>query len=125
MLRGQIALHRGQSREARRHLEDAVELLPESVAAQGMLAAAYASDGHWERYDRTIREMARLNPSTPEDFLFKGYAEANLDPARGLQTIKQAFERRPLMGVALLLRAEVRAYLAQDTADPVQAEGAV
>src|SRR5262249_9570351 len=29
MLRGQIALHRGQSREARRHLEGAVRLLPE------------------------------------------------------------------------------------------------
>jgi tetratricopeptide (TPR) repeat protein len=126
MLRGQIALHRGKSAEAIRHLEQAVQLLPKSVAARGMLAAAYADDGHWERYDRMIREMEELTPLTPEDFLFKGYAEANLEPARGLETIKQAFDRRPMMGgIALLLRAEVRALVAQDTDDLEEAEGAV
>src|SRR5262249_34793159 len=61
----------------------------------------------------------------PEDFLFKGYAEANLDPVRGLQTIKQAFDRRPMTGIALLIRAEVRAFVAQDTDDLGVAEGAV
>jgi tetratricopeptide (TPR) repeat protein len=125
MLRGQIALHRGQSREAMRHLEEAVRLLPDSVAARGMLAAAYAYDGHWERYDRMIREMEQLTPSTPEDFLFKGYAEANLEPKRGLDTIKKAFDRRPMMGIALLLRADVRALVAQDTDNLEEAEGAV
>ncbi|HEY7153398.1 MAG TPA: hypothetical protein VH575_05515 [Gemmataceae bacterium] len=69
--------------------------------------------------------MAQLTPRTPEDFLFKGYAEANLDPVRGLQTIKRAFEGRPMMGIALLLRAEVRALVAQDTGDLKEAEGAV
>jgi Flp pilus assembly protein TadD len=44
-MRGQIALHRGQSQEAVRHLEQAVRLLPRSVATRGMLAAAYASVG--------------------------------------------------------------------------------
>jgi hypothetical protein len=125
MLRGQIALHRGQSREAMQHLEQAVKLLPDSVAARGMLAAAYASDGHWERYDQMMREMEKLTPSTPEDFLFKGYAEANLEPERGLKTIKQAFDRRPMMGIVLLLRAEVRALVAQDTDNLEEAEGAV
>jgi hypothetical protein len=125
MLRGQIALHRGQSRQAREHLEEAVRRLPQNVAARGMLAAAYADDGHWERYDKTIREMDDLTPSTPEDFLFKGYAEANLEPTTGLQTIKLAFDRRPMTGIALLLRAEVRALVAQDTDDPDEAEGAV
>jgi tetratricopeptide (TPR) repeat protein len=125
MLRGQIALHRGQSQEAVRHLEQAVRLLPKSVAAWGMLAAAYASVGQWEWYDKAVREMAQLTPSTPEDFLFKGYAEANLEPKRGLQTINQAFDRRPMMGIALLLRSEVRALMAQDTDDPEVAEGAV
>jgi hypothetical protein len=125
MLRGQIALHRGQSQEAMRHLEQAVRLLPKKVAAWGMLAAAYAWDGQWEQFDRMIREMEKLTPSTPEDFLFKGYAEANLEPERGLQTIKQAFARRPTMGIARLLRAEVRALVAQDTDDLVVAEEAV
>jgi hypothetical protein len=125
MVRGQIALHRGQSREAMGHLKEAVRLLPESVAASGMLAAAYASDGHWESYDKAIRNMKELTPSTPEDFLFMGCAEAWFDPKLGLQTIKQAFDRRPMMGIALLLRAEVRALVAQDTDDPEEAEGAV
>jgi tetratricopeptide (TPR) repeat protein len=125
MLRGQIALHRGQSREARQYLEDAVRLLPKSVAAWGMLAAAYADDGDWERYDKAVREMEQLTPSTPEDFLFKGYAEAQLEPERGLRTIQQGFDRRPMWSIALLLRAEVRAFVAQDTDDIDAAEGAV
>jgi tetratricopeptide (TPR) repeat protein len=125
MLRGQIALHRGQSREAREHLEQAVRLLPKSVAAWGMLAAAYADEGDWEQYDKAVREMEQLTPSTPEDFLFKGYAEANLEPERGLRTIQQAFDRRPMMGIAFLLRAEVRAFVAQDTDDLDEAERAV
>src|SRR5262249_34393324 len=83
------------------------------------------SDGHWERFDKTIREMAKLTPSTPEDFLFKGYAEANLDPELGHQTMQKAFDRRRTMAIARLLRAEVRAFLAQDTDDLAEAEGAV
>jgi serine/threonine protein kinase len=125
MLRGQIALHRGQSWEAKQHLEEAVRLLPNSVAARGMLAAAYASDGNWELYDKAVREMEQLTPSTPEDFLFKGYAEASLEPERGLRTMKQALDRRPMWSIALLLRAEVRAFVAQDTDDLEEAEGAV
>jgi hypothetical protein len=125
MLRGQIALHRGQSREAIRHLKEAVKDLSDNVAAWGMLAAAYADDGNWEHYDKAIQKMATLMPSTAEDFLFKGYAEANLKPDQGLRTIQQAFDRRPMMSIALLLRAEVRAMLAQDTDDLDEAEGAV
>jgi hypothetical protein len=125
MLRGQIALHRGQCSEARQHLENAVQLLPRSVSARGMLASAYAYDGHWERYDRIIREMEPLTPVTSEDFLFKGHAVANLEPERGLQTINQAFDLRPMPGIALLLRADVRALVAQDTDFLEEAEGAV
>jgi tetratricopeptide (TPR) repeat protein len=125
MLRGQIALNRGQTQGARQHLEEVVRLLPKSVAAWGMLAAAYAHDGRWERYDKAIREMERLTPSTLEDFLFKGYAVAYLEPERGLQTIQQAFARRPMMSIALLLRAEVRGMVAQDTDKLDEAERAV
>jgi lipopolysaccharide biosynthesis regulator YciM len=125
MLLGQVALHRGKSQEAMLHLEQAVRLLPGSVAARGMLAAAYASDGAWDRYERTIREMQNLCPSTAEDFLFKGYAEANLDPKLGLQTIQKAFELRPKMFIARLLRSEIRSNYAQDTDVLEEAEGAV
>jgi tetratricopeptide (TPR) repeat protein len=125
MVRGQIALHRGESQEAMRHLKQAVQLQPESVAAQGMLAAAYAYDGQWGQYEQTIRDMAQLSPATAEDFLFKGYAEGNLDPKGGLQEIKKAFELRPKMNIAHLLRSEIRAYQAQDRDDLAAAEAAV
>jgi tetratricopeptide (TPR) repeat protein len=125
ILFGQIALHRGKSKEAIQHLEKAVRLLPKSVAAWGMLAAAHADDGHWERYDTAIQEMAKLTASTPEDFLFMGYAYAYLEPEPGLEWIQQAFDRRPNWSIALLLRAEVRAFVAQDKDDFVQAEWAV
>jgi hypothetical protein len=69
--------------------------------------------------------MAQLTPSTPEDFLFKGFAEANLEPIRGLQTIKQSFGLHPTTGIAYLLRSHVRALVAQDTDNPEVAEGAV
>jgi hypothetical protein len=125
MLRGQIALYRGEIQEAVQHLEQAVQLLPRSVAAWAMLAAAHASDGNWERYDKAYQEMKPLTLLTLEDSLFKGYAEANLDPKRGLETINQAFsDRHPRTGIALLLRSYVRAFVAQDT-DPNEAEGAV
>jgi tetratricopeptide (TPR) repeat protein len=125
MLRGQIALHRGHSLEARKHLKQAVLLLPKSVAAWGMLAAAYADEGDWDQYDKVVREMDELTPSTPEDFLFKGYAVAQLEPERGLWTIQQAFDRRPMMGIAFLLRAEVRALVAQDKDNLDEAKEAV
>jgi hypothetical protein len=44
---------------------------------------------------------------------------------QGLQTIKQAFDRRPMLGIALLIRAEVRALVAQDKDDLKEAEEAV
>src|SRR5262249_13161759 len=95
------------------------------VSAWGMLAATYAEVGHWERYEQSIREMGQLTPTTPDDFLFKGYAEGQIEPEQGLQTIQQAFERGPMRGIALLLRAEVRAFAAQDTDRLEAAEGAV
>src|SRR5262249_8367898 len=98
---------------------------PESVAARGMLAAAYAYDGQWGQYERTIRYMEQLSPATAEDFLFKGYAEGNLNPERSLQGIKKAFELRPTLAVARLLRSEIQAYYAQDRDDLAAAEAGV
>jgi tetratricopeptide (TPR) repeat protein len=69
--------------------------------------------------------MEKLSPETPEDFLFKGYAVANHDPGLGLAAINEAIHRRPSMTVAFLLRAEVRAWQAQEAGDPAQAEEAV
>ena len=125
MLRGQVGLHRGKTQEAIRDLEQAVQLLPESVAARGMLAVAYAYDGQWDQFGKALVEMELLSPETPEDFLFKGYAEAEHDPERGLRAINEAIRRRPSMTIARLIRAEVHAWHAQEKGDPEEAERAV
>jgi tetratricopeptide (TPR) repeat protein len=75
MLRGQLAFHRGQSQEAIADLEQAVKLLPESVAARCLLAVAYSGTGQWAQYDQAMVEAGRLRVQTPEDALFKGYAD--------------------------------------------------
>ena len=47
MIRGLLAFHRGDTLKAIEHLDQAVKLLPGSVAAYSLLAAAYGADGRW------------------------------------------------------------------------------
>jgi serine/threonine protein kinase len=122
MLRGQVALHRGHGPEAVDHLREAVKLLPESVAARSMLAVAYGNSlGQWDKYQDVMREVEQLTPRTPEDYLFKGHAEAQWDRGAGLQTLQEAFRRRPSL-MAYLLRADAELNLATDLTDPTRAE---
>ena len=121
MLRGQIAFFRGQYQESVDHLRQAVELLPESVAARSLLAVAYGTVGHWTKYDHALWEADQLTAKTAEDFLFKGYAESQTDPERGLATLQEAFRRRQSI-MAHLLRAEAEISLAMDLADLGKAE---
>jgi tetratricopeptide (TPR) repeat protein len=116
MLRGQVALHRGQTQEAVEHLRQAVALLPESVAARCLLAVAYGYAGPWEDYEQTMREAGELTPREPEDYLFKGHAEVLADPERGLEMLRESARRRP-SPVAYLLCAEAQYTLAVDLAD--------
>jgi tetratricopeptide (TPR) repeat protein len=121
MLRGQIAFFRGQYQESVDHLRQAVELLPDNVAARSLLAVAYGAVGHWTKYDHTLWEAEQLTPKTAEDFLFKGHAESQTDPGRGLATLQEAFRRRQSI-MAHLLRAETEISLATDLADLGKAE---
>jgi tetratricopeptide (TPR) repeat protein len=121
MLRGQIAFFRGQYQESVDHLRQAVELLPESVAARCLLAVAYGAVGHWTKYDHALWEAEQLPAKSAEDFLFKGYAESQTDPGRGLATLQEAFRRRQSI-MAHLLRAETEINLATDLADLGKAE---
>jgi len=124
VLQGQVALHSGKTQDALDHLKQAVNLLPDSVMARGMLAVAYAYNGEWNQYIQTVEKMQLLTPRTPEDWLFKGYAEGQHDPALGLRTLERAMSERPMM-IAYLLRAELRFWHAQDTGDLATAQMAV
>jgi serine/threonine protein kinase/tetratricopeptide (TPR) repeat protein len=135
ILRGQVALHRGEMDKALQHLEQAVKLLPVgqpgAVAARAMLALAYFNSGQTARLGgvplvrRHAQEMAYFNsgqiarveqlwqdldemqPSTPEDYLFKGQVEALINPEGGLQAVDEAIRRRNSV-IARVVRTEVR-----------------
>jgi serine/threonine protein kinase len=117
LLRGQLALHQTHTAEAVRNLEQAVRLLPESVAARSLLAYAYADANEWERVDATLLDMERLTPTSAEDYLFKGQAEAVYDCQRGLENINQGIQLADST-LARLIRAEVRRRYASLTGQP-------
>ena len=125
MIRGLLAYHRGDYRLAVEHLEQAVRLLPHSVAAYSLLARAYEGVGRWDRYESTLMDFVeKLTPVTPEDYLFKGSAESEDDPARGLKTLDEAIRRQDST-IARVLRAGARANFAQDTGSIDMAQSAL
>jgi tetratricopeptide (TPR) repeat protein len=89
-LRGQVAFHQGDVEAARQHLEQAVRLMPQSVAARAMLAVAYYHSGQNVRYNQLARELDTMTPRCPEDFLFKGQVESFRRPEQALQTLDKA-----------------------------------
>ena len=107
LLRGVVAYFRQDAAGAIRELEQAVELVPDSVAARALLAISYVDNVQFERYEQVMLEMQRLPPSSPEDFLFKGVAQAALFLEDGLPLMDQAIQQRP-SNIAYLLRAEAR-----------------
>ena len=94
MLRGRVAIHRQEFPEAIGHLEKAVRLLPESVAARASLATAYVNNMERGTYLKTLREVKQLTPVAPEDFLFKAQAESFDDPEGGLKTLDEGLRQR-------------------------------
>jgi serine/threonine protein kinase len=124
LLRGVVAYFRQDIARAIGELEQAVELLPESVAARALLAMSY-QDAGVEKYERFILEMAQLSPSSPEDYLFKGYArEVNELGGLGLADLDEGIQRRDsLLGRAL--RTFARANRAIDSGQRQDAEAAL
>lgn len=124
MLRGQIALHRGKPEEAIVHLQQAVELAPNSAAARAMLMMAHSDAGHIEVIDKMFADLEQLPLITPEDSLFKGQTEAWWDPDRGLQTLNEAIRLRNSV-IARTIRAGLRASYATLTGNPEDALQAI
>jgi serine/threonine protein kinase len=124
LLRGFIALYSGQIAKAVAHLEQAVQLMPDSVAARSLLSFAYATAFDWPAAQRALKEAAALTPLTPEDKLFLGQAIGLLRPADGLPLMDQALaERRSAIGH--VLRATSQMLLARSTGAVADADAAV
>jgi tetratricopeptide (TPR) repeat protein len=125
LLRGVLAYFRQDVENAINELEQAVKLLPESVAARALLAMSYADAGQVENYEHFMVSMAQLSPSSPEDFLFKGYAgEQNEPGGLGLADLNEGIQRRDSpMGRAL--RTIARTNRAMDSGQRRDAEDAL
>src|SRR5262249_25250333 len=104
MLRGQVAFHRGDFTGAIEHLEQAVKLLPDSVAARAGLVLAYHESGQTARFDQLVPQLDQLTAVTAEDYLFKGQLESLVHPERQLETFEEALRRRPNSSVILAAR---------------------
>jgi tetratricopeptide (TPR) repeat protein len=124
MLYGLVAIHEGQPQDAVQQLEQAVRLMPDSVAASSLLAQACDQANHLERYYQLVAKIDTLTAATPEDFLFKGLLEVQSGFAEGLGLLDEAIRRRD-SAVARLVRAEARRWRATDTADVKDVEAAL
>jgi tetratricopeptide (TPR) repeat protein len=124
MLSGLVAFVRGDWDRALEDLEEGVKLDPESVAARGMLAMACLGFGDWTRYAQITAEVEKLDPRTPEDYLFKGYAQRWASSERSLQNLDEAV-RRTQSPLALAIRADALLIQAEGTDDLKVAEQAV
>jgi hypothetical protein len=124
LLRGVVAYFRQDTTSAISELEQAVKLLTDSVAARALLASACADAGQEDRYEELSLEMQRLSPTTPEDFLFKGYARQVNEAGRGLADVDEGIRRRD-SPLGRALRAIVRANQAIDSGKPQDAEAAL
>src|SRR5262249_47518802 len=103
MLRGQLAIYQYRFPDAIRHLKQAVEVMPQSVAAGSLLGFAYLKAGLFAAMDRLLVQLDQMSPATTEDYLFSGQLQAELDPGRALQTLDEALKRRPDSVLALLV----------------------
>jgi tetratricopeptide (TPR) repeat protein len=124
LLRGFIAIYTAQHSEAVAHLEQAVGLMPDSVAARALLCYAKATAGDWRAAERLLEQATAMTPRTPEDKLFVGQAIGVFRPADGLPLMDQALaERRSAIGHAL--RATIQMQLARHTGAVADAEAAL
>jgi tetratricopeptide (TPR) repeat protein len=111
MLQGQLELYEGHDAKAIEHLTEAVELLPESVAAWSMLAVAKTRAVSLTEYQQALARATELVAESPEDYLFRGHAEILLDPERGLRSLDEAIRRRPSVLARLVRLNAVRRHL--------------
>jgi tetratricopeptide (TPR) repeat protein len=124
LLRGMVAYFSSDLERAISELEQAVKLMPESIVARALLATSFMDFGNWERAGALIRELEKLTPASPEDYLFKGFSREGYQPRTGVQDLDEGIRRRD-SPLGRWLRASARANLAAETGKVEQAESAL
>jgi Protein kinase domain len=125
MLRGLVELHRGRTKEALLHLEQAEKQLPDSLAVKALLATAYLTDYQYERYDVLSVFADGMEPNTSEDIVFLSQMQAAIDPGRALKTLDRAAARPRQSPIARLTRAMIQTSYAQMTGQAEDAKQAL
>jgi len=105
-------------------LEQAVKLLPESVTARALLAVSYTDFGQFDRGVQMFLEMEKHHPSSPEDYLFRGYVYEYLDAGQGLEDLNEGLRQRD-SPLGRALRTFALSNRALDRADKKDAEAAL
>jgi tetratricopeptide (TPR) repeat protein len=123
LLRGMVCYFRGDAVRAISELEQAVKLLPKSVAARALLAVSYHANGEYLRGSQLLHELERLSASSAEDYLFKGLAREPLGGG-GLADLNEGIRRRD-SPLGRALRAEARSTRAAETGDQKEVEEAL
>jgi tetratricopeptide (TPR) repeat protein len=121
MLRGILAYYQGNEIQAMERLKEAIRLLgdaPGHVAAAGMLA--YLSPP--EQFERLLQDLQKMQPETPEDYLFVGMAVAQWNPDEGIAAIRKARTLRPTSPLPRLALADALSNRATNHADVADAE---
>jgi tetratricopeptide (TPR) repeat protein len=124
LLQGFIAIYTGRIPEGVAYFEQAVELMPESVAARALLCYAKVQAGDWWRAERLLEQATARTPRTPQDKLFMGQAIGVFRPADGLPLMDQALAERP-SAIGHALRANIQMQLARHTGAVADAEAAL
>jgi serine/threonine protein kinase len=120
LLRGMVAYFRQDLNVAISELEQAIKLLPQSVAARALLAMVCAEIGYEDRYEDLSLEIETLSPTTAEDYLFKGYARQVNETGQGLDDVNQGIHLHD-SPLGRAVRAIVRASHAIDSVNPQEA----
>lgn len=125
LLRGQLDLQVGRFQEACDTLELAIRELPQSVAAHALLVNAYGSNEQLDKRMKVASQLATLKPSTLEDYLLLGEAQAYSNFDQSHATLNEAVARYKTSVVARLSRGSMLVYQAMDTADTALADKAL
>src|SRR5262245_6910186 len=129
-LRGLVLYQRSEYGPAIEEFEQAVALMPESVAARALLARSYfnaqihVGQGITSKSLDMIAEMRRLTPSTPEDYLCRGYALGFFEPGEAMADLDKAVELRD-SPFARAFRAHAEWRIALEFGDLPKCERAV
>jgi serine/threonine protein kinase len=123
LLEGQMAFSRGDVAQAQRHFEQAIRLMPDSVAAHALLGRMYLYTGAWEDGFALKEKLESLSPRHLEDRLFLAYYQSIYEPVKTSATLDQVIAARD-SSVARLIRAGGLANLAQFQGDIEAAERA-